>query len=59
MKCPNCNHVSDTALLKCSARGEAYDRGALETRQHLEYLLNWLSNLSHSAPARRNSAAAP
>ncbi|MEE8389635.1 MAG: hypothetical protein V3S14_02415, partial [Anaerolineae bacterium] len=42
MKCPNCNHVSDTALLKCSACDEAYDRNTLETLQHLEYLLVWL-----------------
>jgi hypothetical protein len=42
MKCPNCKHVSDTVLLKCSACGEAYDRSALETLQHVEYLLTWL-----------------
>src|SRR5262245_9417866 len=43
MKCPNCAHVSDTALLKCSACGEAYDRAALETLQHLEYVVDWLN----------------
>jgi hypothetical protein len=42
MKCPNCNHVSDTTLLQCSACGEAYERDVLETLQHLEYLLTWL-----------------
>ena len=31
MKCPNCNHVSDPALLKCSACGEVYDQAMLET----------------------------
>lgn len=44
MKCPNCNHVSDTTPLKCSACGQTYDPAALETLQHLEYLLNWLDN---------------
>ncbi|MCP4536760.1 MAG: hypothetical protein GY832_06405 [Chloroflexi bacterium] len=43
MKCPNCKHVSDTALLKCSTCGEAYDRDTLETFQHMEYLLDWLN----------------
>ena len=42
MKCPNCQHISDTALLKCSNRGEAYDRAALEKFQHVEFLLTWL-----------------
>lgn len=42
MKCPNCAHVSTTALLKCSACGEAYDRAELETLQHLEYVAHWL-----------------
>jgi hypothetical protein len=42
MKCPNCDHVSDPALLKCSACGKAYDQATLETLQHLEYLLTWL-----------------
>ena len=42
MKCHNCDHVSETALLKCSACGEAYDRHTLETLQYLEYLLAWL-----------------
>jgi hypothetical protein len=42
MKCPNCHHVSDTALLKCGACGEAYDRDTLETLQHVEYLVAWL-----------------
>lgn len=42
MKCPNCDHVSETALLKCSACGQAYGRDALETLQHQEYLLAWL-----------------
>ena len=43
MKCPNCKHVSDTVLLKCSACGEAYERTTLETLQHVEYLLAWLN----------------
>jgi hypothetical protein len=42
MKCPHCHHVSDTALLECSACGETYHRATLETFQHLEYLLAWL-----------------
>jgi len=42
MKCPACSHVSDTVLLKCPTCGEAYERDALETLQHIEYLLAWL-----------------
>jgi len=42
MKCPNCHHVSEAALLKCGACGEVYDRDALETLQHVEYLVAWL-----------------
>jgi hypothetical protein len=42
VKCPHCHHISETATLKCSACGEAYDRATLETFQHLEYLLAWL-----------------
>lgn len=42
MKCPNCHHVSDTQLLKCSACNKTYDRNTLETFQHLEYLLDWV-----------------
>ncbi len=42
MKCPNCHHTAETALLKCSACGEVYDRQQLEQFHHLEYLLKWL-----------------
>ena len=35
MKCPNCSHVSETALLKCAQCGEVYDRAALERLEHL------------------------
>ncbi|MBI3241861.1 MAG: hypothetical protein HYZ49_06150 [Chloroflexi bacterium] len=42
MKCPNCNHVSTTALFKCSSCGETYDRSALEKLEHLDYVLAWL-----------------
>ncbi|MEK7328202.1 MAG: hypothetical protein AAB217_23405, partial [Chloroflexota bacterium] len=42
MKCPNCNHISTSALFKCSSCGEAYDRSALETIEHLDYVLAWL-----------------
>ena len=48
MKCPNCNHVSDKRLLKCSTCGEAYERDTLETFQHLEYLLVWLNERAHT-----------
>jgi hypothetical protein len=48
MKCPNCQHHSETALLKCSACGESYERGALEELQHLEYLLAWLESQADS-----------
>jgi hypothetical protein len=44
MKCPNCDHVSDTVLLKCSACGETFERAALEQLGHLDYLLHWLAN---------------
>ncbi len=44
MKCPNCHHVSDMALLQCSACGQTYDRATLESLQHLEYLLTWLDH---------------
>lgn len=43
MKCPNCHHNSDTALLKCSACAHVYDRAALEKFEHLQYLLAWLA----------------
>ena len=49
MKCPNCNHVSGAALLKCSSCGEAYDRAALEHWQELEYLLVWLEERERAA----------
>jgi len=49
MKCPNCNHTSTTALFKCSACGEAYDRASLETLEHLEYLLAWLDDRQQAA----------
>lgn len=42
MKCPHCNHTSEAALLKCPACGEVYERAALETFEHLSYLLKWL-----------------
>jgi hypothetical protein len=43
MKCPNCDHVSDdSALVKCSHCGEAYERGLLEELGHLEYLQKWV-----------------
>ena len=42
MKCLNCNHISTTALFKCTSCGEAYDRSALETIEHLDYVLAWL-----------------
>jgi hypothetical protein len=48
MKCPNCQHHSETVLLKCSACGESYERGALEELQHLEYLLAWLESQADS-----------
>jgi hypothetical protein len=42
MKCPNCDHVSEKALLRCGDCGETYDRDTLERFQHLGYLLDWL-----------------
>src|SRR5215211_8464734 len=43
MKCPNCDHVSDnSALVKCSHCGEAFERGLLEELGHLEYLQKWV-----------------
>ena len=53
MKCPSCQHISDTALVKCSECGTVYDRAALEEFQHLEYLLRWLN-----APERANDPQA-
>jgi hypothetical protein len=47
MECPNCKHATgNTALLQCSHCGEAFERGPLEEYQHLEYLSNWLVDLS-------------
>jgi len=61
MKCPSCQHVSDTGLLKCSACGHVYDRDPLETLQHLEYLLAWLDEraeaLGEAAYARLHDEA--
>lgn len=61
MKCPNCQHVSDAALLKCSACGQAWDRASFETLQHLEYLLAWLDEraeaLGQEAHARLRDEA--
>ena len=51
MKCPNCNHISETALMQCSQCGEAYDRHSLETFQHLEYLLSWLDSRAETLDA--------
>lgn len=43
MKCPNCDHTSaDSALVKCSHCGEAFERGQLEEWGHLEYLQKWV-----------------
>ena len=43
MKCPNCDHISDnSALVKCSHCGEAFERGLLEELGHLEYLQKWV-----------------
>jgi len=39
MKCPSCQHISDTALVKCSECGTVYDRAALEEFQHLSQRL--------------------
>ncbi|MCH7663772.1 MAG: hypothetical protein IH859_07880 [Chloroflexi bacterium] len=44
MKCPNCNHISDKALLECSSCGEIYYTEQLETFQHLEHLVKWLNS---------------
>lgn len=44
MKCPDCGHVSDTALVKCSSCGEVFDEESLETLHHLEYLVEWIDN---------------
>jgi len=52
MKCPNCNHVSTSALFKCSSCGEAYDRAALETLEHLNYVLAWLDQREQAADLR-------
>ncbi len=49
MKCPNCNHVSTAALFKCSSCGETYDRSALETLEHLDYVLAWLDQRERAA----------
>lgn len=47
MKCPNCNHSSDDSLLvSCSECGSAFERGILEELGHLEYLRQWLDELS-------------
>jgi hypothetical protein len=66
MKCPSCEHVSETALLKCGECGEVYDRHTLEEFQHVSYLLDWLAEqdvtidqgtlrrLQESAEARRD-----
>src|SRR5919109_1153582 len=43
MKCPNCDHTSDdSALVKCSHCGGAFERGLLEELGHLEYLQKWV-----------------
>ncbi len=42
MKCPNCDHVSATALVKCGQCGEAFDRHTLEEFEHIQYLLKYL-----------------
>ena len=42
MKCPNCDHVSEKALLRCGDCGETYDRATFERFQHLGYLVDWL-----------------
>jgi hypothetical protein len=52
MKCPNCNHISTTALFKCSSCGEAYDRTSLETLEHLDYVLAWLDERERAADLR-------
>ena len=44
MKCPNCDHVSEKALLKCSSCSEVFDRQTLEELRHIDYLLGWLEN---------------
>jgi hypothetical protein len=43
MKCPNCDHHSDnSALVKCSHCGEAFERELLEELEQLEYLQKWV-----------------
>jgi hypothetical protein len=62
MKCPDCGHTSETALLKCGSCGEVFDREGLETLQHIEYLLSWLdgepAKLSPEAYAKLRFEAA-
>src|SRR6185503_7430680 len=51
MECPNCKHAtSNTALLQCSQCGEAFERGALEEFQHLDYLADWLAERPEITP---------
>jgi hypothetical protein len=61
MKCPDCGHVTDAALLKCTSCGEAYNRESLETLEHLKYLIAWLderiTSLGPEAHARLHSDA--
>lgn len=44
MRCPDCGHISDTALVKCSSCGEVFDGESLETLHHLEYLVEWIDD---------------
>jgi len=47
MRCPNCNHASDDSLLvTCSECGSPFERGILEELGHLEYMRQWLDELS-------------
>lgn len=49
MKCPHCNHLSNTALFKCSQCGESYDTATLEQFHSLQYLLAWLDERERAA----------
>jgi hypothetical protein len=45
MECPNCSHVSEKVILKCSACGEAFNRRTFEEFEHLQYLLDWVNRM--------------
>ena len=61
MRCPDCGHILDTGLVKCSSCGEVFDGESLETLHHLEYLVEWIDDqedkLDRNSYSRRRSTA--